>query len=209
MVDVLFHTQGSLMNLTVSENPITARIASSGIHAALGLLVVGVLLLAVSAKVQVPLWPVPMTMQTYVVLVVAMAYGTRLGVATILAYLFLGVLGAPVFAGTPYQGLGLQYMVGPTGGYLLGFALATYAMGKLAERGWDRTPLRALAAMALGHVLILGCGIAWLAASLGWRPAIAVGLLPFIAATVLKTILAGISLPLAWRISRWLRQARQ
>jgi biotin transport system substrate-specific component len=188
------------MSLTVTETPLSARIASSAAYAPSCLVVFGVLLLTASAKLQVPLWPVPMTLQTYVVLVLAMAYGTRLGVVTVLGYLLMGALGAPVFAGTPVQGTGLPYMLGPTGGYLLGFMLSTYAMGRLAERGWDRRPGRALAAMTLGHVLILACGVAWLATSLGWQRAIALGLWPFIAATILKTILAGISLPLAWRL---------
>ena len=187
------------MSLAILERPITAPVASAGAYAPAGLVALGVLLLTVSAKVQVPLWPVPMTMQTYVVLVIAMAYGTRLGVATVLAYLLVGALGLPVFAGTPTSGIGLPYMLGPTGGYLLGFLLSTYAIGRLAERGWDRGLARCLAAMTLGHVLILACGVAWLAASLGWQRAVMVGLSPFIVATIVKTILAGISLPVAWR----------
>ena len=159
----------------------------------------GACLLALSAKTQVPAWPVPMTMQTYVVLVIGMAYGTRLAVGTVLAYLVLGALGLPVFAGTPEKGIGIGYMMGPTGGYLLGFVLAAWLCGALAARGWDRRFPRALAAMTLAHVVILGFGVVWLAALIGWPRAIELGLTPFVAATIVKTFLAGWTLPAAWR----------
>jgi len=169
------------------------------------LVVSGVLLLTVSAKLQIPLWPVPMTMQTYIILVIGMAYGTSLGVITVGAYLVAGAVGLPVFAGTPEKGVGLEYMVGPTGGYLLGFMLATFLLGKLAERGWDRSMGSSLTAMTAAHLLILACGAAWLAVLMGWERAIAVGVTPFIAATIIKTILAGLTLPIAWRQVRRLR----
>jgi biotin transport system substrate-specific component len=187
------------MNAAVAPLPITAPVASSAAYAPAALVAAGVALLTVSAKIQIPLWPVPMTMQTYVVLVIAMAYGTRLALATVVAYLLAGALGMPVFAGTPEKGIGLGYMLGPTGGYLLGFVLATYVMGVLAARGWDRRMLPSLAAMTLGHAIVLALGVAWLALSLGWTQAIAVGLTPFIVATIVKTILAGLTLPVAWR----------
>jgi biotin transport system substrate-specific component len=186
--------------------PITGSLTASSAYAPVILVFVGLVLLAASAKLQIPLWPVPMTMQTYVILVIAMAYGTRLGVATVLAYLLAGALGLPVFAGTPEKGIGLAYMLGPTGGYLGGFVLSTYVMGKLAERGWDRRALSCLAAITVGHIVILACGVTWLAVSLGWLKALAVGLAPFILATVIKTILAGITLPLAWRMVERTRQ---
>jgi biotin transport system substrate-specific component len=165
----------------------------------------GVLLLAASAKTQVPAWPVPMTMQTFVVLVIGMAYGTRLAVGTVLAYLALGALGLPVFAGTPGKGVGLAYMAGPTGGYLAGFVAAAWLCGTLAARGWDRGVVRSLAAMTLAHVAILGLGVAWLATLIGVERAVALGLAPFVAATVVKTVLAGMTLPLAWKAVRRFR----
>lgn len=154
------------------------------------LVLFGSLLLALSAKVQVPFWPVPMTMQTFMVLVLGAAYGWRLGLATVLLYLAEGAAGLPVFAGSPERGIGLAYMVGPTGGYLAGFALAAAATGWLAQRGWTRHLGRLTLAMLLGHALMLAPGVAWLALSLGWTKAVAVGLTPFWAATVLKTALA-------------------
>ena len=159
----------------------------------------GVVALTLSAKVQIPWWPIPMTMQTYVVLVIGMAYGTRLGVSTILAYLAAGALGLPVFAGTPAQGVGLAYMTGPTGGYLLGFAIAGWLCGTLAKRGWDRSLVMSLAAMSLGHVLILAIGVAWLGGLVGFNSAVRLGFTPFIAATIAKTLLATVTLPVTWR----------
>jgi biotin transport system substrate-specific component len=161
---------------------------------------VGVCLLTISAKMQIPSWPVPMTMQTYVILVIGMAYGTRLGVATVLAYLAAGAAGLPVFAGTPEKGVGIAYMAGPTGGYLLGFVVAAWVCGCLAARGWDRGLATSLIAMATGHLLILGLGVAWLATLVGWSSAVELGLAPFIAATVVKTLLAAATLPVAWRL---------
>ena len=108
--------------------------------AALGLVaavVGGVCLLTLSAKLQVPFYPVPMTMQTLVVLMIGMAYGRVLGTATVAAYLLAGAAGLPVFAGTPERGIGLAYMMGPTGGYLVGFLVSAWLMGALAERGWS------------------------------------------------------------------------
>ena len=122
----------------------------------------GTLALALSAKIQIPFWPVPLTMQTLVVLLIGMAYGWRLGGATLLLYLAEGAVGLPVFAGTPEKGIGLAYMLGTTGGYLLGFALAAAACGALAERGWDRSFARVVAAMLIGNAIIYSTGVLWL-----------------------------------------------
>ncbi len=164
------------------------------------LALVGTLALTVSAKTQIPFWPVPMTMQTFVVLVIGMAYGSRLGVVTIALYLLEGALGLPVFAGTPEKGVGLAYMMGPTGGYLLGFVIAAWACGWMAERGFDRSPLRSLVAMSLGHALIFLFGVTWLAQLMGFEKAFFVGVVPFWAATIVKTLLGVVALPLAWKL---------
>lgn len=182
------------------SSPIVWSIAHRRVRAALLLGVIGVVALAISAKIEIPWWPVPMTMQTYVVLVIGMAYGTRLGVATVLAYLAIGALGFPVFAGTPERGIGIAYMIGPTGGYLLGFALAAWLCGVFTARGWDRRLAYALIGMTLAHVVILGVGVLWLSALVGWERAIQLGVIPFVAATVAKTLLAGWTLPAAWRL---------
>ena len=165
-----------------------------------GAIVIGVCLLTLSAKLQVPFWPVPMTMQTLVVLMLGMAYGPRLGTGTVLAYLLVGAFGLPVFAGTPERGIGLAYMMGPTAGFLLGFVAAAWVTGVLAERGWDRSVLWCAAAMLAGTVIIIGFGLAALIPVTGLSRAIEVGLIPFLASGALKIALGALALPLIWRL---------
>ena len=163
------------------------------------LILVGSLLLTVSAKVQVPFYPVPMTLQTLVVLLIGVAFGWRMGSATVLAYLAQGALGFPVFAGTPEKGLGLLYMAGPTGGYLLGFALAAATTGWLAERGLDRSALGTAFAMVAGNVVIYVCGLVWLSSFVGMEKAVAFGMLPFLFGDLMKIALATATLPMIWK----------
>ncbi|MEE2745676.1 MAG: biotin transporter BioY, partial [Pseudomonadota bacterium] len=101
-------------------------------------------LLVLSAKVQVPFYPVPMTMQTFAVLMVSMVCGSRLGALTVLIYLIEGLFGLPVFAGTPQKGIGISYMLGPTGGYLVGFFISSIVVGYLADNGFGRNFLTSL-----------------------------------------------------------------
>jgi biotin transport system substrate-specific component len=170
--------------------------AGSNIARAIVLAVIGSVLLTISAKIQVPFWPVPMTMQTLVVLVLGVAYGWRLAGATVLLYLAQGALGLPVFA----AGGGLAYMAGPTAGYLFGFLLATVAVGWLAERGWDRSVGGTLAAMLVGTVIIFACGIAWLSTLIGLPQAISAGLMPFLLSEAVKIALATALVSFAWRL---------
>lgn len=172
--------------------------AAYGRNAALA--VIGTLALTISAKLQIPFWPVPLTMQTLVVLLVGTAFGWKLGTATLLLYLAEGAVGLPVFAGTPARGIGLAYMTGPTGGYLIGFVAGAALCGWLAERGWDRSVWRTAVAMTLGHLLILALGWMWLAKLVGPQKAYAAGVAPFYLATVVKTALAVALLPLVWRL---------
>ena len=160
-------------------------------------------LLALSAKVQVPLF-VPMTLQSLVVLIVGAAFGWRLGAATVLAYLAEGAAGLPVFAGA---GTGLGYMMGPTGGYLLGFVLAAAFTGFLAERGYTKTVLGTLGVMALGHAVIFVPGYFWLATLFGAEKAYLIGIAPFFAATAIKTGLGAALLPAAWWVVERARRA--
>jgi len=163
------------------------------------LAVLGSLLIAVSSKIQVPFYPVPMTMQTLVVLAIGMAYGLRLGGATLLLYLAEGASGLPVFAGTPEKGIGLAYMMGPTGGYLLGFLLAAVMVGWLAERGFDRNVFTAALAMLAGNVLIYAPGVLWLGAVVGWdKPVLEWGLTPFLWGDAFKLALAAVLMPGIW-----------
>lgn len=172
---------------------------SSGLVRNGALAVLGSLLLIASAKVNVPFWPVPLTMQTFAVLVIGMTFGPRLGAATVVLYLLEGAVGLPVFSGTPAKGIGLAYMAGPTGGYLIGFVAAAYLAGMLALRGWDRKPLYAAAAMLLGMAVIYVLGVAWLSTLIGFGKAVQFGVVPFLLADALKIALATVLLPLAWR----------
>jgi len=171
-----------------------------------GLLVLaGTALIAICAKIQVPMWPVPMTMQVFAVLLVGLAYGARLGFVTVLAYLAEGAIGLPVFAG----GGGFGYLAGPTGGFLLGFPLAAFASGWLADRGWGRPAFRIFLASVAGIALIYAVGVPWLAnfyvsakgqpLDLALTNAFANGMLPFLAGDVVKAALAAAVLPMAWK----------
>jgi biotin transport system substrate-specific component len=154
----------------------------------LAAVLLGTLVLAASSQVQVPMIPVPMTMQTLAVTLVGAFYGWRLGSLTVLAWLLEGALGMPVFAG---GGAGLARFMGPTGGYLLAFPLVAALTGWLAERGWTGANLiRSFASMLTGNLLCLAIGGAWLAAAIGWDKALSVGVLPFLMGGVLKSVLA-------------------
>ena len=189
--------QQGVAHATLAEVLWSPAAGSSAVRAIV-LAVIGSLLLTISAKIQVPFWPVPMTMQTFVVLALGVAYGWRLAGATVLLYLAQGALGLPVFAG----GGGLAYMAGPTGGYLAGFLLAAVAVGSLAERGWARSAPSTLAAMLIGTAIIFGCGIAWLATLIGLPQAISAGLVPFLLSEAVKIALATALVPSAWRLMR-------
>lgn len=160
------------------------------------LVLAGTLALALSAKVQVPFYPVPMTMQTLVVLVIGATFGLRLGLATIGLYLLEGLAGLPVFA----SGAGAAYMMGPTGGYLAGFAAAVALMGWGSARGYDRSFTGSLALMTAGHVVILGLGYLWLSTLIGAEKALVAGVMPFVWATVFKTLLAAGLVPALWSL---------
>ena len=162
------------------------RTAANSIPRALVLILAGSVLLAASAHVKVPFWPVPMTMQTFVVLMIGAGYGWRLGGATLIAYLVEGAAGLPVFTG----GAGPLYMMGPTGGYLVGFVLAAALTGWLAERGAMRSLVWAVAAFVLADAIALALGVGWLSSLIGIDKAIAGGLLPFLPAEALKIVLA-------------------
>jgi biotin transport system substrate-specific component len=165
------------------------------------LVLVGVLVLAVAAKIKVPMWPVPITMGTFAVLIIGAAYGARLGLVTILAYMLVGAIGFDVFAGSSAEAAGLTYMMGGTGGYLVGYVLATLALGALAQRGWDRSVVWMALAMLIGTVLIYVPGLAWLGQLYGWdNPILAWGLTPFLIGDALKLALAALVLPAVWKL---------
>jgi biotin transport system substrate-specific component len=164
------------------------------------LVIAGVLLLAIAAKIKIPMWPVPVTMGTFAVLTIGAAYGARLGLVTILAYMLVGALGYDVFATSSAEAAGLTYMMGSTGGYLVGYVLATLALGALAQRGWDRSVMWMALAMVIGTVLIYVPGLVWLGQLYGWNePILAWGLTPFLMGDAIKLALAALLLPAAWK----------
>lgn len=150
-------------------------------------LVAGVALLTLSAKIRIPVGPVPITLQTLAVLALAATLGPRLALATFLAYLGAGAAGLPVFAGTPERGIGLAYMVGPTGGYLAGFLAATLITSIAAE---GRGLLARAGAMLAGVAAIYGLGLAWLALYVPAGKLLAFGFTPFIMGDLIEAALA-------------------
>jgi len=165
------------------------------------LVVAGIAALAISAKIMVPMLPVPMSMGTFAVLTIGAAYGARLGLVTIFGYMLVGMLGFDVFAKSTADLNGLEYMMGSTGGYLVGFVLATVALGLLAGRGWDRSPVKMAGAMLIGNALIYVPGLLWLGALYGFdKPILAWGLTPFLVGDAVKLALAAVLLPTLWKL---------
>ena len=155
------------------------------------------LVLAASGKVQVPSWPVPVTLQSLVVLLIGVALGLRAGIAAVALFLLEGLVGLPVFAGA---GAGPTYMAGPTGGYLAGFLASVAVVGLIAERTPCWTVWRALGAITVGHLALFVPGVLWLAMLLGSSRAVAAGITPFLVPTVVKTLLGTaivVAVPLA------------
>ena len=159
----------------------------------------GVLLLTLGAKVSVPFWPVPMSLQVMALAAIGMTLGARQAVQTVLAYLALGLAGVPVFVSSA----GPAAFMGPTGGYLVGFVAAAAVMSGLSQRGWSQSFGRAWLAMLLGLVVLYVPGLAWLGHVVGWdKPVLAMGLTPFILGDALKITLVALALPVARRFRR-------
>ncbi|MGB7581883.1 MAG: biotin transporter BioY [Sedimentisphaerales bacterium] len=166
-------------------------------------IICGSLILGLSSQIKVylPISPVPITGQTFAVLMLAALLGSKRGVLTIIAYLVEGILGLPVFAG----GMGPATLIGPTGGYLVGFVAVAYVVGKLAEMGWDRRVSTTIAAMLAGEIVLYTFGVCWLAIMTNIRIALAVGLYPFIVGDILKVVLAAAVLPAGWKLLNCLK----
>jgi len=145
--------------------------------------IAGVGLMALAAKTQIPFWPVPMTLHTLAVMAFAVALGPRVAVSIVAAYLAVGAAGFPVFSGSPERGIGLAYLLGPTGGYLAGYLAASWLVGRLAQ---DRGVLGRLFAMLVGLALVYAAGLAWLALFVPASQLAAVGLWPFLLGDLLK-----------------------
>ncbi len=159
----------------------------------------GSILVALCAQlaVKVPFSPVPMTGQTFGVLMVGALLGSRRGILSLGVYLVEGTTGLPVFAG---GGFGLAQLLGPTGGYLTGFVAAAFITGWLAERGWDRHFWSAWLAMLIGIVFIYASGLLWLSFYVGWKNVLTMGFYPFLPGAFLKITLAAFLLPAGWKL---------
>lgn len=160
----------------------------------------GTLLLTLAAKTKVPLGPVDLYLGNFAVLALAAAYGSRLGLATFLLYLAEGAAGFPVFQSTPEKGIGLVYMMGATGGYLVGMIFATALVGWAADRGWGSNPLRLFPVMVAAVALILAFGYAWLAVLIGAENAWTFGVVPFVIPDLVKAALAASAVPAIWAL---------
>lgn len=167
------------------------------------LVVAGVAALTLAAKLRVPMWPVPMTLQTLVVLLIGTTYGTRLGLMTLLGYIALGAAGVAVFAG---DSAGFAYLAGPTAGYLLGFTLAAALMGQMARRGLDRSAGSMAAMMLAGTGMIYAFGLAWMAVLFGADKGLAwvlqYGMVNFLAGDLIKLAIAALLVPGLWKLTR-------
>lgn len=173
------------------------------------LVVAGTMLLTISAKVKVPFYPVPMTMQTLVVLLIGATYGSRLAVATVIAYIAQGMIGLPVFTNTPPLAAGPAYLLSPTAGFVMSWIGVAAMVGWAADRGWDHSVLRLGAVMLAAVVFQFALGFAWLAwfaqlpngaVGVGASAAFAGAVAPFLLGDALKIALAALAIPAAWQL---------
>ena len=164
---------------------------------------IGSLLLTISAKIKIPFYPVPMTMQTFVILFLGITLGPRVGLLTVSLYLFEGIYGLPVFAGTPEKGIGLIYFTGPTMGYLLGFLLAVYFAGLFKyEKGFLNNFIKLIFSVSLIYIL----GIVWLGTLIGWeKPLFKLGVQPFLLAELFKILLLLTLIPSLLKIKKLIK----
>ena len=164
---------------------------------------IGTVLLAISSKIKIPFYPVPMTMQTLVILLLGIVLGWKLGLATVSLYLFEGIIGLPVFSGSPEKGIGLVYFTGPTMGYLIGFLFAVYFAGKFDFNG---SFLRKFLQLIISVSFIYLFGVFWLGALIGWeKPLFQLGVQPFVFAELFKILIILFSLPKLKNLNQYLK----
>ena len=157
------------------------------------LAIVGTILLAISAKIKIPFWQVPMTMQTFVVLLLGIVYGWKLGLFTVSLYLLEGIAGLPVFAGTPEKGIGLVYFTGPTMGYLIGFLVAVFLTGFFTfDNNFFKNFIKLIFSVSFIYLL----GLLWLGSIIGWdKPVFELGAQPFLLAELFKVLILSVLIP--------------
>tara|TARA_B110000971_G_C19822522_1_gene414048 strand:- start:226 stop:780 length:555 start_codon:yes stop_codon:yes gene_type:complete len=167
------------------------------------IVLVGTILLAISSKIKIPFYPVPMTMQTLVVLFLGITLGWKLGLATVALYLFEGIIGLPVFSGTPEKGLGIVYFSGPTMGYLIGFLFTVYFAGSFK---FSKNLLIKFLQLLFSTSFIYIFGIAWLGTLIGWeKPLFQLGVQPFLLAELFKILIVLFSLPKLKKLNLYLK----
>ena len=167
---------------------LTKNLTQSKLIRNLFLALLATVVLALSAKIKIPFYPVPMTMQTFVVLIIGVGFGWKLGVTTITLYLFEGIIGLPVFSGTPEKGIGLVYFTGPTMGYLVGFVVTAFLAGKF---NYDNNLIKNFLKLTFATSFIYLLGMLWLGELIGWdKPIFKLGAQPFLLAELLKILLA-------------------
>ncbi len=192
------------MSTVLTARPLVALAlperGATRLAAQIALVVLGTLLLTLSARTKVVLGPVDMSLQTLVVLLIGAAFGLRLGTATLIVYMMQGAAGLPVFQSTPEKGIGLLYMVGPTGGYLAGFVAMAAIVGWAADRGLDRNPLSLLGVMLAAEAVMMAMGFAWLAGLIGPEASFQFGVVPFIVPDLIKVALAAALVPALWSL---------
>jgi len=163
------------------------------------LALIGSVVLAVSSKIKIPFYPVPMTMQTLVILMIGISFGWKLGLATVSLYLFEGIIGLPVFSGTPEKGIGLIYFTGPTMGYLLGFLVAVYISGRFS---YNSNVIKNFLKLLIATSSIYFLGMSWLGNLIGWdKPIYQLGAHPFLLAELFKILIATLAINQIKKIS--------
>ena len=165
--------------------------------------IIGTALITISAKIKIPFYPIPMTMQTFVILLIGVTLGYKMGLATVGLYLFEGIIGLPVFASSPEKGIGIAYFIGPTMGYLIGFLVAVYFAGLFKyDKGIINTFLKLIFSVSFIYIL----GLVWLGALIGWnKPIFKLGAQPFLLAELLKILLLLFLTPMLLKVKKLIK----
>ena len=171
----------------------TNRLSSQVLVKEITYVLSAVLMMAALSRITIPLLPVPVTGQTLGVLLTGIMLGRKRAVAAMITYIGMGLIGFPVFAGGAF---GMATLIGPTGGYLLGFIPAAFVMGYLGDKGWYNSVITAISALLIGHAIVFAFGLLWLTNFAGWSNILAVGLLPFLPGAAIKTLIAFALIPI-------------
>ncbi|GAB2818954.1 biotin transporter BioY [Alpinimonas psychrophila] len=194
----------SNLTLAPTRTVLVDRLGARSAAANITMVVAGAALTAGAAQLVIPMWPVPITGQTFAVLLVGTTLGALRGALSMVLYIALGAIGLPIFT---EGSAGWHVIAGPTGGYLVGFVLAAVLTGWLAQRSWDRQIVGAAVAFLAGTAVIYAVGLPWLSVALGqlgypndMGATLQAGFLPFVPGDILKAVAAGVLLPVTWKL---------